>query len=206
VLYERNGYSEIVFARLDPQGLSARALESAAAAYRDNDGGSFAMVLRSITPGRPETWVNVGDTHVISASAGTWGVHTWKEIGQGYGDGEQELGTREAQDVNYGTPAPGLRAGDILAFTGRFRNQGKAPIRVKLAGNFDGDITKAFPPVDLASGAETLYFTPTYTVTAPDVALGRAIVECAVVSGSDRWERTFLADTATGLVSEMVKQ
>ncbi|MET0871746.1 MAG: sialidase family protein [Paeniglutamicibacter terrestris] len=206
VLYERNGYSEIVFARLDPQGVSARALESAAAAYRDNDGGSFAMVLRSITPGRPETWVNVGDTHVISASAGTWGVHTWKEIGQGYGDGEQELGTREAQDVNYGPPAPGLRAGDILAFTGRFRNQGKEPIRVKLMGNFDGDVTKSFPPVDLASGAETLYFTPTYTVTAPDVALGRAIVECAVVSGSDRWERTFLVDTGTGLVSEMLEQ
>ncbi|KZM35394.1 sialidase family protein [Oerskovia enterophila] len=199
VLYERDGYREIVFARVEAEALSPAALGEAVETFVDDDGGDFTMVLRSITPGRPAQWVSVGASHVISAEGGDWGVHTWKEIGQGY-DGDQVLGTREAQDANYGPAAPGLRAGDILAFTGRYRHQGDDPATAGLSGSFDGDVTAQFPAVPLAPGEDALYFTPTYTVTADDVARGEARVECAVQAGQARFERAFRADTVTGEV------
>ena len=203
VLYEANGYSEIVFARLDAAALAPEELQAQNEAYIDDDGGVFSMVLRSITPGRPGTWVNVGESHTISAAPSQWGVHTWKEIGQGYGDGDQVLGSREAQDVNYGPAAPGLRAGDILAFTGRFRNHGSETVEAELAGNFDGDLAADFPAAKVEPGEQSLYFTPTYTITEDDVDRGEAIVRCAVEAGGRRWERCFRADTATGLVMDM---
>ncbi len=203
VLYEANGYSEIVFARLEAAALDPEALQVATAAYVDDEGGDFSMVLRSITPGRPETWRSVGESHVISAEPAQWGVHTWKEIGQGYGDGDQVLGTREAQDANYGPAAPGLRAGDILAFTGRFRNHGADAITAALEGNFDGNLAAGFPAETVGAGEQILYFTPTYTITGDDVARGEAIVNCAVEAGDRRWERSFRANTRTGTVTEM---
>jgi len=199
VLYERDGYREIVFARVEPEALSPAVLGEAVETFVDDDGGDFTMVLRSITPGRPAQWVSVGASHVISAEGGDWGVHTWKEIGQGY-DGDQVLGTREAQDANYGPAAPGLRAGDILAFTGRYRHQGEVPVTAGLSGGFDGDVPADFPAVRLSPGEAVLYFTPTYTVTADDVARGEARVECAVQAGDARFERAFRADTVTGEV------
>ncbi|MFJ6416686.1 exo-alpha-sialidase [Paeniglutamicibacter sp. NPDC091659] len=200
VLFEANGYSEIVFARLDSEALTPASLRAAAESYVDDDGGEFSMVLRSITPGRPETWTSVGESHVISAEPAQWGVHTWKEIGQGYGDGDQILGTREAQDANYGPAAPGLRAGDILAFTGRFRNHGSETVEATLDGNFDGDLAAGFPAARVDAGSQALYFTPTYTVTAADVERGRAEIRCVLETGGRRWEQAFGADTVTGSV------
>ncbi|MFF5793070.1 exo-alpha-sialidase [Paeniglutamicibacter sp. NPDC012692] len=200
VLYEANGYSEIVFARLDAEALTPALLQAEAETYLDDDGGDFSMVLRSITPGRPARWISVGESHVISAEPAQWGVHTWKEIGQGYGDGDQILGTREAQDANYGPAAPGLRAGDILAFTGRFRNSGIETVKAQLEANFDGDLAADFPVAQVEAGGQTLYFTPTYTITSEDVERGEAIVHCAVEAGDRRWDRRFRADTATGSV------
>ncbi|MDQ0093682.1 sialidase family protein [Paeniglutamicibacter psychrophenolicus] len=203
VLYEDNGYSEIVFARLAAEHLAPAALEAAAAAYLDDDGGDFCLVLRSITPGRPAAWRSVGESHTISAAPAQWGVHTWKEIGQGYGDGDQVLGTREAQDVNYGPAAPGLRAGDILAFTGRFRNPSGHTVEAVLDGNFDGDVAASFPAAAVTPGEAALYFTPKYTVTEADVARGHSMVHCALHAGGKTWERSFRADTATGAVTEL---
>ncbi len=97
-------------------------------------------------------------------------VHTWKEIGQGYGDGEQVPGTREAQDVNYGVAAPGLRAGDIPAFTRRFRNRPGHAVGAALERNFDGELAVSVPAAALGPGDRALHFTPAYTVTAVDVA------------------------------------
>ncbi len=66
------------------------------------------MELRSITPGRPPVWQNAGEFHVMPSGVEGWGVHTWKEIGQGYSaEAAQVIGTREAQDLNYGPVIPG---------------------------------------------------------------------------------------------------
>ncbi|BCW60357.1 sialidase family protein [Arthrobacter sp. StoSoilB20] len=162
---------------------------------------AFDMELRSITPGRPDEWQNAGEFHVLpSSSDGQWDVQTWKEIGQGY-SGNQVLGTREAQDLNYGPIIPGYQAGDILAFTGRARNCGTQPMTgVVLLGPHanQGD----FPPVDLLPGEQVLYFTPTYTVTAAD--MDRAALEVSFTVESDGGRilqvRRFRFELGTGAV------
>lgn len=198
VFYERSGYTELVFTRIDADQLSDEALAAAAASFAEDDGGALTLVLRSLTPGRPTEWVTVGDSHSIPAVAGPWGVHTWKEIGHGYAEEGQILGTREAQIANYGPPAPGVKAGDILAFTGRFRNLRDETVTAELSGTFDGEVAGSFPPVELEPGAETLYFTPTQTVSAADLAAGAVVVHCAVTAGGKYFEQTFTLDTKTG--------
>ena len=129
VLYERQGYREIVFASIPSRQLTGPAGNAAAqpAARPPPEpaaGLTFHMELRSITPGLPEEWRNAGEFHVMADDGGDWGAAS-KEIGQGYSAGQaQVLGTRAAQDLNYGPIIPGYKAGDILAFTGRARNDG----------------------------------------------------------------------------------
>lgn len=204
VLYERSGYTELVFARIDTAALTDEAIVTAAATFTGDDGGPLAMVLRSITPGRPPEWRSVGESHTIEADAGAWGVHTWKEIGQGYAGVAQVLGTREAQVANYGEPAPGLRAGDILAFTGRFANDTGSTVTATLSGTFDGNddgsMAALFPPATLGPGEQATYFTPVYTVAETDIAAGTAVVRWAVEAGGRTWSGSLAIDTSTGLV------
>nr|WP_306422961.1 sialidase family protein [Paenarthrobacter aurescens] len=201
VLYERQGYREIVFASIPAEQLTGQ-LSAAPHPVSDAlepDGLAFDMELRSITPGRPAVWQNAGDFHVIpSTSDGEWDVQTWKEIGQGYA-GDQVLGTREAQDLNYGPIVPGYKAGDILAFTGRVRNGGTKPAAgVVLLGPHDN--AGEFPPADLLPGDHALYFTPTYTVTETDLTLKTLdlVFTAEADGGTVRLERTFRFDLRTG--------
>ncbi|MEV7607571.1 sialidase family protein [Paenarthrobacter sp. NPDC089322] len=216
VMYERQGYREIVFVSVPAEQLTDRlaALPGDAAAPNAT-GLVFDMELRSITPGRPRTWQNVGEFHVIpSTSNGQWDVQTWKEIGQGYVGQDQVLGTREAQDLNYGPVVPGYKVGDILAFTGRVRNQGTQPIAgVVLRGPHHNP--GEFPPADLAPGGHALYFTPTYTVTESDMREGELVLTFTVepiqaaetiqAAGDDggrlRSMRKFRFDLRTGAVA-----
>lgn len=201
VLYERDGYREIVFASI-PAGQLTGLLSAPPPAAPEPSGLVFDMEFRSVTPGRPAVWQNAGDFHVIpSTSDGQWDVQTWKEIGQGYA-GDQVLGTREAQDLNYGPIVPGYKAGDILAFTGRVRNPGTEPATgVVLLGPHHnaGD----FPPTTLLPGEHVLYFTPSYTITASD--LERSTLQILFTAEADggrvRLERTFRFDLRTGAVA-----
>ncbi len=203
VLYERQGYREIVFASIPAKQLTSQlsATPRGVPGTLEPAGLVFDMELRSITPGRPAVWQNAGEFHVIpSTSGGDWDVQTWKEIGQGYA-GDQVLGTREAQDLNYGPIVPGYKAGDILAFTGRVRNIGTEPATgVVLLGphNNAGD----FPPADLLPGEHALFFTPTYTVTSQD--LDQDTLELVFTTGADGGsmgsKRTFRFDLRTGAV------
>ena len=202
VLYERQGYREIVFISLPAEQLTD---QLTAAKETPSPGAGpglvFHMELRSITPGLPPVWQNAGEFHII-APGGDWGVHTWKEIGQGYSpERVQVIGSREAQDLNYGPIIPGYKAGDILAFTGRVRNEGsQAATAVRLSGPGAG----AFPSADLAPGDEALYFTPSYTVTEEDVARGALKLAFAVEGTCEgtvvRLGRIFHFDMATGEV------
>jgi sialidase-1 len=209
VLYEREGYREIVFASIPAEQLTEQ-LTAVPSDHGDagrgpdgNAGLVFDMELRSITPGRPSIWRNAGEFHVMPAASEEWGVHTWKEIGQGYtAEAAQVIGTREAQDLNYGPIIPGYKPGDILAFTGRARNDGDLPVTgVRLSGPG----ADAFQAADLGPGEEVLYFTPGYTVTEADVARGRADVVFEVTAergtAAVRRRRVFRFDTRTGGVA-----
>jgi sialidase-1 len=220
VLYERQGYREIVFASIPTEQLTGQlggpggqASSGGQAPSGDQvsaeaEGLVFDMELRSITPGRPAVWQNAGEFHVMASTGDEWGVHTWKEIGQGYtAEAAQVIGTREAQDLNYGPIIPGYKPGDILAFTGRARNNGHQPLtNVRLSGPG----SEAFPATNLGPGEEVLYFTPGYTVTPADVARGHAAVVFEVTATADTAtagtaavsrRRAFSFDTLTGGVT-----
>jgi sialidase-1 len=205
VLYERQGYREIVFASVPVEQLTEQLrVRGHGAAPSQPTGVEFDMELRSITPGRPTVWRNAGEFHVISPdNDGNWDVQTWKEVGQGYSaEQAQVLGTREAQDLNYGTIIPGYKAGDILAFTGRVRNLGTQPAAgVVLEGPHAN--ASDFPPADLAPGAEALYFTPVYTVTEEDLTRDSLELTFAVAydGGAPPLERSFSFDLRSGAVT-----
>jgi sialidase-1 len=191
-----------VFTSVPPEQLTQELAEPPQPASAEGAGLEFDIELRSITPGRPAVWLNAGEFHVMPSNTEGWNVHTWKEIGQGYTDeSAQIIGTREAQDLNYGPVTPGYKTGDILAFTGRARNRGTLPVtEVRL----DGPGADAFPAEDLLPGAEALYFTPTHTVTEDEVKRGSVevayTVEGVVAGSRHRTTRSFHFDTATGEV------
>ena len=174
VLYERQGYRDIVFASVDPQDLlDAGSAADPAATGTVGAGLVFDLELRSITPALPELWQTVGESVTLPTAHPDISSSVWKEMGQGYSaDQAQMLSNRESQDLNYGPPRPGYRAGDILAFAGRAANRGtQAMSAVELSGTFSNP--EANPPTDLAPGDKALYPSLAYTVTDGDVAAGR---------------------------------
>ena len=78
VLYERQGYREIVFVSV-PAGQLTAQLTAGPSDHGDAPGPDgtaglvFDMELRSITPGRPPVWQNAGEFHVMPAGAGRMG-------------------------------------------------------------------------------------------------------------------------------------
>lgn len=123
VLYEGNGYQEIVFAAVERAELdTAGPVDPIAAGLAVPEEPVLEVILRSITPGLPENWVQVGEQHLYPIELGGVAPSEWKEVGQGYAAaGGMILASREAQLANYGPPAPGLKPGDILAFHVRLR-------------------------------------------------------------------------------------
>jgi sialidase-1 len=200
VLYERQGYQEIVFTTVEPREL----LASPAAALTHDGGTAFAgrlaldVVLRSVTPARPAVWRSIGESHTLAQTDGGWDASAWKEVGQGYtAEAPQVLSNRASQDLNYGPAAPGHQAGDLLAFSGRVENRGAAA--AGLAVRVDGAAVAGAEA--LASGA-SLAFTANHTVTAAELAAGRAEVVFTLVSGSETAARSFAFNTTTGDVTE----
>ncbi len=211
VLYERQGYREIVFASVDPEDLLAA--PPAPSAPSSNQPGPasarhrllFDLELRSITPALPKVWQTVGESFALDGPQGGWSGSVWKEMGQGYSeDYVQVLSNRESQDLNYGPPQPGYRAGDILAFSGRAANRGtQAASAVELSGTFDNPAD--FEATDLQPGSQALYPAASYTVTDDDVAAGRAQVtfelHAAIAGAPVILTRTFRFDAASGDVT-----
>lgn len=203
VLYERQGYQEIVFAALDPADLLASPATSLT-----HDGGtahvadlSLDVVLRSITPGRPEVWRSVGTSFTLTQTDGDWDAAAWKEVGQGYtAEAPQVLSDRESQDVNYGPIIPGYKAGDVLAFSGRVRNGAEpSSVSVALGAEF---LLNSHP---LLPG-QSQTFTANYTVTTDDVAAGNTNLSFAltVAAGNvkESTSKGFTFDMLTGDVTE----
>ena len=196
VLYERDGYSEIVFTAVSLDEIrTAGAVDGEQAGLTAPEEPTLEVILRSITPGLPEEWVHVGEYHVYPVDTGGVDASAWKEVGQGYADTGMILGTREAQLRNYGPPRPGLRAGDILAFHARLRlPEGVSAEDVVL--RHPGGQTS---PQDVPAGGRAVFGAPypAYTVTEEDIAAGVVTVRFAVPTLG--LERELRFDCATGL-------
>lgn len=180
VLYEQDGYSELVFAafsRAQLAGAGPADLEQAGIAAPAVP--TLEVILRSITPGLPDEWVHVGEHHVYPLDTAGVDSSAWKEVGQGYAAaGGMILGTREAQLRNYGAPRPGLHAGDILAFHVRIRLPEGCAQRAVVLEHPGGRAA----PRDLAAGGRTVYAAPypALTVTEAEVAAGVVVARFAV--------------------------
>ncbi|WP_425863024.1 sialidase family protein [Arthrobacter sp. TWP1-1] len=203
VLYERQGYQEIVFVAVDPEDL----LASPTTSLTHDAGTSFAgnvslcVVLRSITPGRPAVWESVGESFVLSQTDGDWDPSAWKEVGQGYSeDAPQVLSNRESQDLNYGPVMAGYKAGDVLAFSGRIAASEFTPsAAVSLAA---GLVSETVLDAESLDAGATRGFKSSYTLTDADVALGTLVLSFTVKAGTDTAERSFTFDVASGDVAE----
>lgn len=196
VLYERQGYSEIVFA-------SRTRAEIEASGPADGEGAgvvrpaepTLEVILRSITPGLPEEWVHVGEHHVYPVDPGGVDPSAWKEVGQAYAAaGGMVLGTREAQLLNYGPPRPGLRAGDILAFHARVR----LPDGVPAAGVVLDHPGGATIPVDLPPGGRAVFGAPYPSLTVTEADVDAGVVEARFAVPALGLARILRFSTATG--------
>ncbi|MFD4420775.1 exo-alpha-sialidase [Agromyces sp. NPDC058484] len=200
VLYEREGYSEIVFTAVTRAEIMecgpADALQAGIASPREP---MLEVILRSVTPGLPEEWVHVGEHHVYPVDTGGVDASAWKEVGQAYAAaGGMILGTREAQLRNYGPPRPGLRPGDILAFHARVR----LPDGVAASGVVLEHPGGRTLPREIAAGGRSVFSNPypTRTVTDADVAAGVVVARFAVPALGLTRELRFSTETGAALL------
>lgn len=212
VMFERQGYQEIVFARVDPQVLLASPIEQLT-----HRGGTVAagtvdmdVVLRSITPARPSNWQSIGESFVLTQTDGDWDPATWKEVGQGYSEETpQVLSNRESQDLNYGEVIPGYKVGDLLAFSGRVHvAQNSAPQRASVCVQARGESSSTALHGDelvreTIQAGQSLKFTYNYSITEHDIAAGRLDLDFQVRGAAQEVAtRTISFDMESGDVSE----
>lgn len=214
VLYERQGYQEIVFTSVDPAELLA-----SPAASLTHDGGTVTVngvaldvVLRSITPGRPAQWQSVGESFVLAQTDGDWDPSAWKEVGQGYSaQAPQVLSNRESQDLNYGAVVPGYKAGDVLAFAGRVTNFGPEPAQLSVrcaaqdpagpaaTAKHDAALEETTVPAGVSCN-----FRSSYTVNGHQVDAGSLTLTFSLHVGAVPFsaQRSFTFDMVSGDVTE----
>ncbi|WP_447943343.1 sialidase family protein [Microbacterium aurum] len=196
VLYEREGYSEIVFTVLSRAEVEASGpIDAERAGIASPDVPTLEVILRSITPGLPTEWVHVGEHHTYPVETGDVDASAWKEVGQGYAAaGSMILGTREAQLRNYGPPRPGLRTGDILAFHVRVRlPESVGATNVVLA--HPGGTTM---PVDIPAGGRAVFSAPYPTLVVTDADVVAGVVTARFVIPTLNLERELRFSCATG--------
>lgn len=209
VLYERQGYQEIVFVTIDPADLLASPTSSLThdSGTATSRGVALDVVLRSITPGRPTVWESVGESFVLAQTDGDWDPSAWKEVGQGYSEeAPQVLSNRASQDLNYGAVIPGYKAGDVLAFSGRVRNSGLAAPKVAVFMESRTEGIVALLGWDPLLPGAARSFTSTCTVTEADITAGTLTLEFnmgvdagMVTSGA---RRGFTFDMVSGDITE----
>lgn len=206
VLYEREGYTQLVFQRLGLDDFTGEVGEPGAVGFAA-DPLPFEMVLRFVRPARPARFVDPGPSHAIPLDeTPAFSPAEWREIGQANtADTTQTLYTREALDRNLGRPNPGLSVGDELRFTGRILNAGAAPARdVVLSGSFDE--SDGAGPRDLDAGQRWVFRAVRRYVTAADLTRGSVEVNFRIDAtiGHARLTRSITRcyRTATGLPVE----
>jgi sialidase-1 len=172
VLFERNGYSEMVFCRVDPHDFGPT--ESVLPSEADDHGISFTIALRFVRPARatlPEQQ-SAATTRIIPAVDMTvWRPSERKEVGQLGGTSAGEpIHTREELDAILGPVSPGLHVGDEMRFSGRLANHGPGVLtNITIDNSCDGStIERAVLDPD----QRIVFLDVRHTVTAAEVRQG----------------------------------
>ena len=130
VLFERNGYSEIVFCRIDKSDFVP--IEEAIATDYDEDGIEFTITLRFVRPGRTGVIKkDASELHYMpQVDMSQWKLTSRKEVGVAGGSTSGDpIYTREELNELLGPITPGLHVGDEMRFSGRFSYAGNNTIR-----------------------------------------------------------------------------
>lgn len=170
VLFERMGYTEIAFCRVeDADFLPA---EVALPIEADAAGMDFTVALRYVRPARIATAPAAStDRRMPVADRSVWDAFLRKEVGQpGEAADAGVVHTREELEVMLGPVRPGLHPGDELRFSGRLANRGVSTLRdvVIACGASAFTLTQA----QLAAGERMVFLDLRYVVSPDDVERG----------------------------------
>lgn len=137
VLFERNGYSEMVFARV---GLEE--FKPTSEVLPKIEGIDFTVELRNIRPIKPDNYGDINQRRVPKVDMSVFGSSVRKEVGSVGGNASNEpLYTTEELDHLLGPVTPGLHLGDELRFSGRLHNAGKKVLdKVSIEFSFDEEV------------------------------------------------------------------
>lgn len=131
VLFERFGYTEMVFCRFNTSEMSAAA--KLLPVEVDENEIEFQVAFRYVRPGRDlgklSTLSNSVKRHIPSVDMSVFRSSERKEIGPNSGSASGDpIFTKAEFDEILGPISPGLRVGDELRFSGRIQNHGTSGI------------------------------------------------------------------------------
>jgi len=140
VLFERSGYTEMVFARIAETDFSDTKI--LLKPETDENGIEFLVTFRFVLPARAEIdAIKTGAEikKVPTADMTVWDSHVKKEVGKAGGStGGELIFNRSELDLLLGPVSPGLHAGDELRFSGRLANLSAEPFsNIEVSNNCD---------------------------------------------------------------------
>ena len=194
VLFERNGYAEIVFARVFDNDFQPTAL--ALPVEADADGVEFTVAIRFIRPARLPVSSDFDSSpnrrFIPEVDMSTWRAFERKEVGQAGGSASGEpLYTCEELDVLLGAISPGLHLGDEVRLSGRLANHGEHDLtEVRIENSCDGNVIEADV---LKPGERIVFLDVRHIVTGDDLREGK-------VTARFTWHATSAGDSLDGEV------
>ena len=170
VLFERYGYTEIVFCRFSLDELQET--EQALPIEKDENGIEFQVTFRYVKPGRnkeiQERLTRLVKYRIPSIDMSLFRISERKEIGSNSGSASGEpIFSKKEYDEILGPVSPGFRVGDELRFSGRLQNHSPYLLSdLKIESPCEGNIDTR---INLESGQKITFMDLRYQVCSNDL-------------------------------------
>ena len=177
VLFERHGYTELVFCRVAQTEF--RPTESSLSIEKDERDIGFDVILRYIRPGRNEIELSklsyTTQRRIPKVDMSVYCASERKEIGPQSGSASGDpLFTKSEFDQILGPVSPGLHLGDEIRFSGRLTNYSNQTLRnLKVYGAGE---SLEIHQTKLETGEKAVFLDVRYTVTGTDLDRGEVSV------------------------------
>jgi len=176
VLFERSGYTEMVFAQISETDFSET--KTLLTTETDENGIEFSVTFRFVLPARAEldaipTRAEI--KKVPPADMTVWDSHVKKEVGKvGGSTGGEPIFNRSELDLLLGPVSPGLHVGDELRFSGRLSNLSTVPFsNIEISNNCDNSLINA---TVINPGEKLLFMDVRKIIGAEEITAGYAEV------------------------------